>query len=543
MQLRHRHYVLVIFVGVITFNLQTALFIAPPMNDDPQRFFGALTDTYESNYLEYHYYHHGIKFALMHLMVVAPKVSKVINVLLMIPAALLFYLTLIRYLQLPKTVAASASLLASTVPGQVMIPASIESSYSVYGISLILLGWLTGYQYLTKDKYPHAYLFLMVLCSYFASESFGQSLFLLIAFSFLVFTVETHTHRRITLVICYALCILPRTLQMIFSPMRNEKLHHIDIPTMIGRVKDTFEYSTMFPPLIGSIWDNYWVWLMSILSLCLTAFIYGLRSRSKSSKTQRSYFYAYVFAIIWATSTAFPLIIFDQVFRARYGYLIGFGTSVIISLTMYLICKSVLKKQVHITLIMLSLCIISGITRWVYTATHAEKYNLSFQKVQRLFEEKEFPVDSQIVVIGDLYPQARFYRRSSGLITFISGRKDLRGILPIEYHYYDPFQSAHSSPLGMRGLMLEKPLFMFRETKNETSYFDQITYGLRWIKNEPSGSNWEIIKTEINTGKVRTYKTGQNKSALISALAELRHREGIELCDLMWAGCNEKKQY
>jgi hypothetical protein len=119
------------------------------------------------------------------------------------------------------------------------------------------------------------------------------------------------------------------------------------------------------------------------------------------------------------------------------------------------------------------------------------------------------------------------------MLQYILNRKDVSGILPYEYQYYNPFNAdaGRNYSAKMAGLSLEFPVFFFRHHKA----FEQYNYALQWNNDELDESFWNLFEFDLNTGIPEIISQGKNYHDYKIAL-DLLKEEGVKQEDIMFGG-------
>ena len=117
---------------------------------------------------------------------------------------------------------------------------------------------------------------------------------------------------------------------------------------------------------------------------------------------------------------------------------------------------------------------------------------------------------------------------------------DMTGIMPYEYHFYNPFNGEAGRSWGatrMTGLDLSHPIFVFRYNGKE-SRLDQLEYGLQWIS-KAREETWSLYEFDKRTGQASLRCQGHSLEDYRTALYDLQAK-GVTNSDVAWG---DLKQY
>ncbi len=164
--------------------------------------------------------------------------------------------------------------------------------------------------------------------------------------------------------------------------------------------------------------------------------------------------------------------------------------------------------------------------------------NAIYHLVAKRLKSQNFPANSQIAIIGTHGLGYGLWPRTDGIVKSMTGRIDLTGIMPIEYHFYNPF-NGHlgrdwNLDLRMTGLLHTDPIFIFRYqlTENWERLLVPVSYGLQWYKDE----KWALHHFDKENGSHHIIARGVGREQYQLEVEKLIRENGITLADIAWGG-------
>jgi hypothetical protein len=128
---------------------------------------------------------------------------------------------------------------------------------------------------------------------------------------------------------------------------------------------------------------------------------------------------------------------------------------------------------------------------------------------------------------------------SSGFLQYLSERKDINGLLPYEYNYYDAFNPEQRGyDLRMRGLDIARPIFLFKIIDNK---IEKLEYCLRWNDENSIQSKWTIYHFDKKTGKNIIFMEGEGLDEYSRTLEKLNKLK-IDQEDILWGALPNKEE-
>ncbi len=232
---------------------------------------------------------------------------------------------------------------------------------------------------------------------------------------------------------------------------------------------------------------------------------------------------------MWTVSTSLVFLTVSKNFSPRYFHITGFGFITLLIISLYAVLSYFSRqKQKMISVVLLSILCLSGISRYVNHKNISNKVNSTRKIILNNIENINFPENSQIVIIEQfvradlkswpndkilrIWPNGRGLRVwpiGKGYFSYITKRPDISGLFGPEVFNHNPFEKVKDDggwSNVMSGLSPKNPLFIFRENP-DSDQFIQMEYFLQWIKKENS-SVWNLYEADKKTGKIKKLKTG-----------------------------------
>ncbi len=529
---------IIIPIILFAFNFEAIFGLDSLLLDDQARYSSALHDNLPwlkwSN-LEISAY---FRYPFWMLLTLSPELARGLVVLIwLLPIAYLAYYLFKVMFGLPKTISITAAVLPMILPGQTLIPAFIDGIYMLPGLLFLLVSIITGMKSMQSKSW--ILIFVSIATFYLAIETTELVVFSVFPFILLMLYTSKFSKKLWALIVPLLLISGYRLVEVILYPRSASTPVDLTWEQIITRLKISIVYVNPFGISNESILGILII-VFALLAIIVSVILKRKRNdfvklniRNPIQNIIKPYPFFIIFSIVWIASLSFPFIFFSKYFPNRYLFFAAFGVSLIISLGIYSIFYNVFKKNRMVLILLFTALIMNA---GFHRIEALKKFFHPFNNYHKIFTKElsayTFPLNSQIVITGrSALPTGGYWIWSSGALQYLLDRKDVSGILPYEYQYYNPFnaKAGRNYSAKMTGLSLEFPVFFFRHQKT----FKQYSYALQWQVNDSAETTWNLFRFDPTTGIPDTVSQGRNYEDYKLAL-ELLKEKGIEQEDIMF---------
>jgi len=529
-----------IAVFIFIFNAPGAFEINILINDDQSRYLSYINgDVFGLITGEMHrlIFFPLVNFFFETIMVFSHFLSRCLIILfLLIPNSLLLFWIYKNVLKLNVPVSFTTAVIPAILPDQSQIPFFIDASGPYITSSIFfLLSIRSAYFFSKNDPSKYKYFLFIILFYFISIETTEHTVFLYpVYFVFALRFIKIKTD-RLVLISATFLVVIYRLIRIMLFPWASNTPKVTEWHIFLERLQKGLEYSLPVPEIPIFVYG-----LVIFLAIFLIYFDTGgkhllfERPRMWKEKDTFHLIYPIAWGFIWFISFLLPICFLAPYFSARYFFIPAVGLTLALFYSGYLILQY-FRLDKHILMISIIILLSIGALRIVKIHRLYHPYNYDYAIIQKHLETYQFPNGAQIAVMGDIKTfTSSYYRWSSGYLAHMLKRKDITGILPIEFNFYDPFDGDVKGRYQkqMTSLYLKKPLFIFKYQK-ETEQLVQYQYGLRWRRGTQDAV-WEIYSIDPQTGDIRLLFDGKGFNKYQKALSVLAQK-GIAPSDIMWA--------
>jgi len=536
-----RAVILLIITVTLLFNLYSVFGLHLPMKDDFLRYSWALEADFSRFSWSLFHFPKSVLSLLYKLMPVSLYLPRlIVLVFAMVPISIIIYFFLDNHTRVPRYVSFAAAVLPNILPGRVQLPTFINGNYTVIALLLFLGALVCFDRFLRRERIiPLSLGGLCFLAALLFSE---QILFLLPPVFFGLFLRSERRSLRpyAAAVVIGALSAARVGMMMMVQARESARPAWRGLSTVWERL---FYYLKMGMPFPFYMSQNHaWVLPAGIVGFLAVCFIlsrlFPRRVASAAADGEKGRLYGwrlYALALMWYACSIAPFICLARDIAPRYSYIGAFGL-VCVGLTAAERFFRRVLSPAALASIMLVIVIGSGLERNLNQFLSFHPQNRCHAFLQKRLGGTDWPRHAQIVIIGDCpINTGGMYLWSSGYLRFVFQRKDISGILPKEYAFYNPFEKK---PWGkMKNLDPARPLFAYRikDTKKVIPY----RYALIW-RGDTRRSPWDIISMAPRTGAIRFIRRGHGLTAFRHVLSELK-TIGISRSDILWASARRAR--
>ncbi|PKP35112.1 MAG: hypothetical protein CVU00_04010 [Bacteroidetes bacterium HGW-Bacteroidetes-17] len=538
---------IIIPIILIAFNLEAIFGLDSLLLDDQARYSSALQHNLPwlkwSNFEISAYF----RYPFWMLLTLSPELARGLVVLVwLLPIAYLAYYLFNGMFGLPKTISIAAAILPMILPGQTLIPAFIDGIYMLPGLLFLLISIITGMKSIQSTSKSWILIFVSVVSFYIAIETTELVVFSVFPFILLMFYISNFGKKLWVLIVPLILISGYRLVEVILYPRSASTPVDLTWEQIVTRLKISIVYVNPF-----GISNESFVGVLTIILVVLAIFLSVIWNRKKNNFVRlntfnpiqniiKPYPFLIIFSILWIVSLSFPFIFFSKYFPSRYLFFAGFGVSLIISLALYSSFYSLFKKSRVILFVLFAVLIINS---GVHRINALKKFFYPFNNYHAIFTKElsaySFPLNSQIVITGrSALPTGGYWIWSSGMLQYILKRKDITGIMPYEYQYYNPFNENKGRTYNtkMTGLNLDFPIFFFKHQNT----FKQYSYALQWLNEDLSESPWKLFLFDLKTGLPISLAKGNGYQDYLFILDSLK-MNSVKQEEIMFGGEPSKK--
>jgi len=450
-------------------------------------------------------------YPFFYLMTISPALARLSILLVwMIPISLLFYYVSTKILHVNVIASITASVLPCILPGQIFLPSFINGSYMLPSLFFIIVTIIFWDRYLKIHGSAIKDLSVSIIAFLIALLSSELSIFILPPIIFLFYTKFGKNRKLITISSILISASLIKVITVILFPVSTNIVQFQDVSVIWDRVLfiilyiDPFRfkpYSTAYYLLNGII-----------LFIIITSYIILVKQKNNRSMTNnvliyspKEYLFVCNFSIIWFCFAILPFVYFSKLVAPRYFFYAGFGFYLLLAVSVSTLIFNLLPKintygKLIVAGICLTITIFSGTQRMIIQKTYFRALNKNARFLQEQFSDRNFPLNSQIVILGKMgITTGGHYLWSCGYLQHTLKRNDLNGILPYEKNYYNPFDTigGRNYTITMSGLSLKFPVFLFKKVGIKLKQYE---YALQWENPKSKDSQWVIYKFDTVKG-------------------------------------------
>jgi len=456
-----------------------------------------------------------------------------------VPLSFVFYHFYKYYLRLPVFLAFGAAVLPNIMPSQTDVPAYLDGCYPCIGLLVVMLALMSAMKYQKTSRAVH---FTAAIFLYFiATTLIEHAVFLAVPFIFILFILRKKTTPFFVLSIPVVFLATYRTALSVIQPRAYGTITDI---SWIERGSRLWNFLRHSDPLTLCWGELYWVHLALIIALILMSIVCVIHAAKKHGHGAKQVLQhvlhsdtiqVSLFALLWFAATASPFIFWAPHFHRYYIHIPSFGYILLALVSLNNVLRA-LKRPRILPYIIVLLIVASGVLRTINTYRDLKPINETSRIVRDGLPRKAYPPNSQIVVLGEFsYTIGKgLWPMSDGYVKQFFGRMDMTGIMPYEYHFYNPFNGSEGRDWGadkMTGLDLAEPIFVFRYDKT-AQQFKQLSYGLQWIVKDGSES-WKLYKFDKGTGKAAQLHQGRSVDDYKITLNDMTE-EGVASSEVAW---------
>lgn len=401
---------LLIAAALLIGNYQGIFDLKVMLNDDYFRYIYALEDTIPWVLARRNPLLPPVLYFFMSLVEVSlPLARAAMVVLVVLPANFLLYRVYSKYFGIHWLVAVAAVVLPSVLPGQSMLPMFIDGAYCLYGFLACMLGFYCGQRFVAREKGGWL-LFCGAVLSFCCAAGFMDNvvfMFFPIAFSFFYFGKDRK--RTLSIIALFALAAGAKLVYVLTHPWATSVPQQLPFEAILKRLALFFPYTLPLPfeQLYG------WKTLAPLyVGIVLLFFAFGifllvfrpvdkvLDGRFSGLRFNRRGLFQVVFALVWIGANYAPFLT-SYYYADRYLYIAAFG----VCLLLVLIIRNLVGRFRGLAGVVPVLVILMAVTCYARNAAITKRYASrvnTFELVQASLAGREFPKDSQIVLLGNL---------------------------------------------------------------------------------------------------------------------------------------------
>ncbi len=457
-------------------------------------------------------------------------------------ASLLLLFFYLRVLRLRPGVALASAVLPHLLPGLIGIPLGLNASYAVFSMVPMLVCCLSLPPAITRCRASGLLFGALALAAFWtglnissAGVFFAPCALLVCASLFLQpgLRVRSVFHALSMLV----LVALRLTNRPVHSNLRPQP---ISWRTMVGRSVEFLRLSSVAP------WEHPIVIVATVALVLLGIVLVAGASRAVVAdrcpdKARLPMSYRFLLGLwpgCWMVAHGAAYIGLNPDFRAYdYVYVFSFGAVLVqlAAITWLVSRASELLRRPHRRTLLASLAL-TVIIVW--------NGEVRVARGRRLHSENEFvsstirdslahvalPVDAQVIVLTvEACIDHKGNRRvNSGLLQYLTGRRDITGLIGPSLFPNDPFRPVKGWFDTMAGLSTEQPLFVFRMVDGKLR---PLRHLLRVYRNEEAGTRraWALYELDVASGEARGVSSGASFEALRESIDRLQEEFGREI--------------
>lgn len=461
----------------------------------------------------------------------------------MIPLSASIYYFLHRYWKLPVYLSLLLAVLPACNPVQHEVPAYLDGSYPVTGSLVVMIALIFAAKFIENNR---AIFWILAAFFYFIAQTLMQNAVFLLAPILCHFWFAKKDFRQFVIIgFPFVFFAGYNVIRSFLLPRGPATVTDLAPATMLQRYSDMFWLADPFSFLWGQFAMAHAVFLSAFLVFSLFFFIYRYKQSLSwkniiDSLNHSRELQFYCFSLVWYIATAIVFVVISPYFPIYHTYLPSFGLVAACVYSLYAIFNSRVSKQ---KLIYISIGVIFLLVASRLYCTHVElkSINGTYNTIKSTVSQCAYPPSSQIAILGQFdYNLGRgVWPMSTGMVRVMTGRRDLSGIMPYEFHFYDPFtgdQGRNWSRPKMTGLVLEEPVFIYRYDPLRRELV-QLAYGLQWFKESPDNA-WNLYEFDKHTGSPKRRFEGKGMHEYRELLDSL-NGQGIAPQDIAWG--NPKK--
>jgi hypothetical protein len=462
---------------------------------------------------------------------------------LMVPISWCFFYILHSKFGLSRLTSLTAAILPNILPWQWQIPAGINMSYPLWGLLFFLLSVILSLHYLEKDGSRNWAGWLgAVTCYAMAAQIMEQALFLFPPLAFTIWGFKGLNRKTRSLIFSLMLVATARFIQTLVLP--RQAVSSIPLAEIMERLGLYFKWSLPSPdikPLYLAIGGSAVIIMGFVLWLLRSDIDLNVGRLGSHLTRRQAVLLTFGVFLCWSISTIFVFIFMSEFFVQRYTYLSAFGLNAlfVVSIHGILTQRYFRKLKLHLW-IFLVIIVFSGVFRYANLNSIYAERNRTKSILVRDLSALQMPRNSQVAVTG-VSGVPGGWRRSSGYLKHILEREDIDGLIgpfysSAYYNYddhFDPRLKGWDQKSNMRGLSLNRPLFLFT-LDDKNAELKQLEYALQW-KGEKLDAPWTIFQIDKITGKAKPFRSGTGMPEYLSAVTELE-KKAILQSSILWGG-------
>ena len=525
---------------VLVFNLIAILGYESIYLDDNLRRTFALNKEFPWYIAARSYFRPFFVYPMYKLLVYNVKWARAVQVIFyMIPLSWLFYYLLRKYFKFPIIVAISAAIVPNILPGQNFIPAFIDGSYPVNGLIFTLMALFIGIECLNSSGTKRMVLALFSFLVYwFSIEMYDHAILFIPSFTilFIFWKNSKIDFSKIFLILSFSAVAAQKAYTSIFKPIwvKSQVPVSLSMNEIGSRIKDYFLFAFPFQNIVN---NHFHLMLTFLATLVILSFYYLYKGKVQLFKKIPELSYLpqnkvliiiYTFFIFWTVCTIAPF--FTSYFwSSRYSHLSAFGLNALFIVSIFVIFNIIFEKILKFkgyaacSFLLIALVITTGLLRYSSLKAWFDPQNYSYRLVKNVLKDVNLPKDSQIIFVGpSTILTGGYWHYSSGFLKFVTGRKDVNGMIGTERHFYNAFNPDEKTfNTTMTGLDPKLPIFLFRIDKAQQSV-KRLKYALQWTETEKKLNKWKLLDFDLYSGKSTLVQEGMGKDAYLQSLDNLK---------------------
>jgi hypothetical protein len=464
----------------------------------------------------------------------SPSIARSFYLLLILVSSVLLARAYVRLLQLPLLPAVLAGFLPPLLP-VIIIPISLNAAYPV--IAILAFSLLTLYFTLyaaipNKRQISLLKLCLLWLSFWFAIELYLQasplSLFSVPAIALVLFATCAPTPR---LLVLNAISLTVSASASLFRHLASSHRDPTALPIeeLVRRIGEFLELSSLIRlPGIPGIWISVALSVFGAVFLFNAYRKYLAGEQAEPLPKIRSLAIA-VLPITWAAGTAAPFLVsatfrsYDYVFVVSYGLILGQTCGLWWLLGQF--CRMASLGR------MIRLGVFACITLIITASDIHEKSENLNRKISRaentsrtiraIVADSAAPQSAQFVIVGLKPPHPGNREANSGLIRYVSGRRDLTAIIGPEITPNAPFKKSKNWFDRMKSLRKDRPVLAYRQSSEGNVRIHSMLSADRIEAGEGSEFEWELYELGNGCDLPRLTRSGSGLDAIDTALEKI----------------------
>lgn len=461
-------------------------------------------------------------------------------IVILIPLSLLLF-RILRKLGYPLPVALFSAGLIGFFPGQTEIPIFINGSYVAEAMLIMAIAFWGGLKFLdSTDKYQWRWYTLSVL-TFFWALNISELVVPTAAALIFCFLFWRHFEKKAWLLsVSIAILTAYHTYFHIIKNGRDVVQRSLKPFTLESFIKTFQEFMAWCSPSIYVLKEYSHQWTILIISIASLSLLIGLArsfildAESKTVSNKRffnttEYGWRVILPLIWCLSSLCVLSV--AYLRPRLALFPAFGLYLFLSFVMFEAFKKLKYVKTATVVLLIVLSLGSAMHHYKNVGEYYKPMNQAHNRLIEFGKQRHYPANAQIVIADMDTSTGGFWWWSTGYLRYAFSRADVSGLVGNEFMFSNIFKPATYTNGGMNGLNLEKPLFLYRLSRDK---FKQLTYCLKWEDNDVN-SNFTIYRIDAASGKATPLTEGKGLNAFLSEANSLA-KQGVNRADIMWGG-------